>query len=1296
MKPQTKKNPNAAGLLAVLLLVPSASHAAQMAYEGFDYATGSSNLTGMSGGSGWAAAWQTVNNGSADVIGGSLTAGSSSATGYDARSIGNSVNLPNNRRVGRFLDTSSGGPFSLRGYRDGNGYVGKDGTTIYISFMQQPNDVSAYYEFEFHRGDLGDGGRIGGIGNDSGTNNVNLRAPNNTQSAIGAGTAGVNFYVVRIDFKPGNDDVYVYRNPTSATEPGVPTLTKLAVADMSFNGISFGAFNNSRTVAHDEVRLGQTWSDVTLPVNAAPTIVSQPRASTTALAGGAVSLTAAANGFPEPTYQWYKGSTPLSGQTGTSLVLTNLQAGDAGAYHLVATNSVNSATSSDATLVVNATPAGLLAYEGFDYDTGSTNLNSKAGGLGWGAPWTNVNGGGGNVVSGSLAAGTNAPNGYDAHSQGNSDMTPNNQRDGRVLDTSPGGRLGTAGYIDSNGNVGADGKTLYLSFLQQPDGTSLFYEFEFHRGDLGDPGRIGGIGNDTANAIVNLRAPNNTSTFIGAGSTGVNLYVVRIDFKAGNDDVRVYQNPISGSEPASATLTVPNAADMSFNGLSLAAFVNNRTVKHDEIRLGQSWSDVMFGTSRRQLTWKGDGTSNTWNFAATNWNAGADPVAFVDGDPVTFDDTGSDTPAIAVPGNVSTASVTTTNSTKNYTIGGAGTITTSGGIIKSGSGSLTLNGSVISGAAFVVNGGNLLLNGSSTVGGGLVLNTGSGTVTLAGTSSFVGDLSASSGDQILSGNNAFSGALLANVGNQTLSGTNSFNGISSVNGNLTITGPTTVTGTGSTKVFIGNLAGANSTLAVNAGGSLTINGSLGDAFVIGRDGGSGSVTQTGGTVTYNPSNHPEFFIGASENGNTTGSYAISAGTLEMSNCRLGVALGPVTASLTQSGGNINVRQLDLGPNLTTGTGNYTMTGGVLTVGAGGITTTSGLYLISLSGGTVAAAADWASPLNMSLDGPTTVETAGHVITLSGTIGGTAGLTKTGNGTLILSGFSNSYSGATTVSGGVLAGYGTYDSTTGSASSALTVAAGATIAPGVNEAATMACTTATFASGSIFAVDINSVTGQSDLLSATGNVTITGASVAFSGLGGGVLPIGSEFSIIQAGHVTGTFTGLANNASVTIAGNTYKINYTSTEVKLTLTAANPYIAWAAAHNLDGSPGFESGFSADPDNDGLSNGLEWILGGDPLAQDGSSLVTVTENATTGLTFSFKRLEASIGNAALSVQWDADLVGPWTDVPITQAGGSAANGVTVTVNQATTPDSVIVNIPAANAAGGKLFGRLRAVMP
>ena len=233
-----------------------------LAYEGFDYAAGSANLTGMTGGIGWGAAWQTVNGGSADTVASSLVATGNAPAGFDTASQGNSCNLANNRRVGRMLDTTVGGAFGSGGYLDANGRIGADGKSIYISFLQQPNGSTSFYEFELHRDDLGDPGRIGGIGNDQGSStNVFLRS-GAAQTAVGPGSFAVNFYVVRIDFKPGNDDIYIYQNPTSATEPGVPTLTKLATADMSFNGISLAAFVGSRTVAHDEIRIGATYADV--------------------------------------------------------------------------------------------------------------------------------------------------------------------------------------------------------------------------------------------------------------------------------------------------------------------------------------------------------------------------------------------------------------------------------------------------------------------------------------------------------------------------------------------------------------------------------------------------------------------------------------------------------------------------------------------------------------------------------------------------------------------------------------------------------------------------------------------------------------------------------------------------------------------------------------------------------------------------------------------------------------------------------------------------------------------------
>ena len=88
-------------------------------------------------------------------------------------------------------------------------------------------------------------------------------------------------------------------------------------------------------------------------VASAPAFTTQP-ASQTVAAGATVSFTVAASGSPTPAYQWQRNGSPLSGQTGTTLSLSNAQAGDAGSYTCVATNSAGAVTSSAATLTVNA------------------------------------------------------------------------------------------------------------------------------------------------------------------------------------------------------------------------------------------------------------------------------------------------------------------------------------------------------------------------------------------------------------------------------------------------------------------------------------------------------------------------------------------------------------------------------------------------------------------------------------------------------------------------------------------------------------------------------------------------------------------------------------------------------------------------------------------------------------------------------------------------------------------------------------------------------------------------------
>lgn len=87
-----------------------------------------------------------------------------------------------------------------------------------------------------------------------------------------------------------------------------------------------------------------------------PSFTTQPQSASVNI-GGSATFTAAASGTPAPTYQWYFGGSPLSGQTSGTLTLSNIQTTDAGSYTVIATNSAGTATSSAATLTVLTAPS---------------------------------------------------------------------------------------------------------------------------------------------------------------------------------------------------------------------------------------------------------------------------------------------------------------------------------------------------------------------------------------------------------------------------------------------------------------------------------------------------------------------------------------------------------------------------------------------------------------------------------------------------------------------------------------------------------------------------------------------------------------------------------------------------------------------------------------------------------------------------------------------------------------------------------------------------------------------------
>jgi hypothetical protein len=91
------------------------------------------------------------------------------------------------------------------------------------------------------------------------------------------------------------------------------------------------------------------------------------------------------------------------------------------------------------------------------------------------------------------------------------------------------------------------------------------------------------------------------------------------------------------------------------------------------------------------LTWRGDGAGNVWDLATTaNWSDGASLAAFTEGTDVTFDQSGSNNVPVSLSGVLRPDSVTV-NASKNYVLGGTGSLAGGMSLVKSGSGGMTIN-----------------------------------------------------------------------------------------------------------------------------------------------------------------------------------------------------------------------------------------------------------------------------------------------------------------------------------------------------------------------------------------------------------------------------------------------------------------------------------------------------------------------------------------------------------------------------------------------------------------------------
>jgi len=173
------------------------------------------------------------------------------------------------------------------------------------------------------------------------------------------------------------------------------------------------------------------------------------------------------------------------------------------------------------------------------------------------------------------------------------------------------------------------------------------------------------------------------------------------------------------------------------------------------------------------------------------------------------------------------------------------------------------------------------------------------------------------------------------------------------------------------------------------------------------------------------------------------------------------------------------------------------------------------------------------------------------------------------GTTTLTGDSSRFTGTTTVSGGtllvgnaqgngllggnvdvfdsaILGGSGTVGSGTGSL---VKIASGGTLAPGNSIGTLTVDGDLAFETGARFAVEVNPVGSESDLVTVTGTATLNGGSVAHIGASGNY-DIRSTYTILSAGTLTGAFEDVTSDFAFLSPDLVYDYGHGTVDLRLT--------------------------------------------------------------------------------------------------------------------------------------------------
>jgi autotransporter-associated beta strand protein len=459
-----------------------------------------------------------------------------------------------------------------------------------------------------------------------------------------------------------------------------------------------------------------------------------------------------------------------------------------------------------------------------------------------------------------------------------------------------------------------------------------------------------------------------------------------------------------------------------------------------------------------------------------------------------------------------------------------------------------------------VSGGTLNIAGARLdIGQGNVGGTATGVVNLSNN----GAINANN-NWVVVGRAGGTGSLNITSGTLTKAGANNF----TIGDNGGATGPTvgTVTQSGGTiavtggEFFVGNGASTTGTYNLSGTGALTVN----NWMAVGRNGASGTLNLTGGTITKTGTGANHLTIGTG-GGTNHGIVNVSGGVLDIQLGQIYVGEGSLgTVNLTGSG-EIRTNAVQVAVNNTANLGLVNLDGGTLRTGRifGG----AGNSEVDFNGTVIQATSSQTAFID-NLD-VAVLEAGGAIIDSNGfnlgvgvgqALSGTGGLTKQGLGTLTLLGY-NSYTGPTLVSGGKLV------TTTGSyqASGPVTVADNASF--GVNvlvEGDGIAPSSLTLGASSGIDIDLGfngnatfapiGVTGVLTINSGAGTIPIN---LAGSNLVTGQIPVISYGSLAGSGGFASFKVGtLPLGVSATLVNNT-----ANKTIDLNLTVKTP--VWTGA-------------------------------------------------------------------------------------------------------------------------------------